>query len=222
MAQDPSDPRQSESARQARSSQGERFGTSASGSTSSDRERSIETRREGARAAALRRRAGGLLASTPAPFTLLRHMANDMDRLFQFFATPRALGVGSLLGRFDRDALRGAVLESVWSPQVETFRRGDKLVLRAELPGLTKDDVKIEVDDGMLTISGERIEEHEDTEDEYYQTERSYGRFYRAFPLPEGVNLDQCEATFKDGILEVTVPAPKQAEQKKAKQIPIR
>jgi HSP20 family protein len=72
----------------------------------------------------------------------------------------------------------------------------------------------------LLTISGERSEEHEENRDEFYRTERSYGRFSRTVPLPEGVNEEQCDATFKDGVLEITLPAPKLVE-RKAKQIPI-
>jgi len=111
--------------------------------------------------------------------------------------------------------------QSAWVPQIEAFRRGDKLVVRADLPGLKKDDVKVEVDDGILAISGERSEEREENRDDFYRSERNYGQFYRAIPLPEGVTGDQCEATFKDGVLEVTLPAPKQPE-RKARQIPIR
>ena len=91
-------------------------------------------------------------------------------------------------------------------PQVETFRRDDKLVVRADLPGLKKDDVKVEIDNGMLTISGQRSSEREEKRDEFYRSERSYGSFYRAIPLPEGIESDNCEATFKDGVLEVTLP----------------
>jgi HSP20 family protein len=77
------------------------------------------------------------------------------------------------------------------------------------------------VSEGVLTICGERSDEHEDTRDDFFRSERSYGQFYRAIPLPEGVTGDQCEATFKDGVLEVSIPAPKQPE-RKARQIQIR
>jgi HSP20 family protein len=108
-----------------------------------------------------------------------------------------------------------------WMPQIETRRRGDDLVVHADLPGLRKEDVHVEVDDGILTISGERSHEHEDERDDYYRSERSYGQFYRAIPLPEGVDENACEATFKDGVLEVSIPLPKQQE-KKAKEVQIR
>ncbi|MDQ3948986.1 MAG: Hsp20/alpha crystallin family protein, partial [Gemmatimonadota bacterium] len=148
----------------------------------------------------------------------MRRMAEDMDRLFENFGFGRS-GFGlapSFATGLDRELWSGssALEQAVWSPQVETFRRGDKLVVRADLPGLKKEDVKVEVADGMLTISGERREEHEESRDDFYRSERGYGQFYRAIPLPEGVTEEQCEATFKDGVLEVTLPAPKQPERK--------
>jgi HSP20 family molecular chaperone IbpA len=111
--------------------------------------------------------------------------------------------------------------QALWSPQVESFRRGDKLVIRADLPGLSKDDVKVEIENGMLTISGEREDQHTEDRDNYYRTERSYGRFFRAVALPDGADADKCEATFKNGMLEVTIPAPS-GKMKKSKQVPIR
>jgi HSP20 family protein len=136
-----------------------------------------------------------------SPFSLMRRMADDMDRLFENF------GFGQMT--------------AAWAPEVETFRRGDKLVVRADLPGLKKDDVKVEIDNGVLAISGERHEQHEENRDDYYRSERSYGQFYRAIPLPEGVSEDQCEASFKDGVLEVSLQAPKE-ESRRTKQIPVK
>jgi HSP20 family protein len=132
---------------------------------------------------------------------MMRRMAEDMDRLFGNF------GFG--------------LQPAAWAPQVETFRRGDQLVVRADLPGMKKDDVNVEVEDGVLTISGERCDEHEEKRDDSYRSERTYGQFYRAIPLPEGVNGDQCDASFKDGVLEVTLPVPKETD-RKAKKIQVR
>ncbi len=164
-------------------------------STSSERERSIQTNREGE----LARRGtsqvfgprGGFAAS---PFHFMRRMAEDMDRLF---------GIGLAPIGIDRTS---------WSPQVEILRRGDNIVVRADLPGLDKKDIKVEVDDGMLTISGERCEEHEEDGTDFYRSERSYGKFFRAVPLPDGTDADHTEATFKDGVLEITLTAPKKPE----------
>jgi HSP20 family protein len=93
--------------------------------------------------------------------------------------------------------------------------------VRADLPGLKKEDVTVDVEDGMLAISGERRDEHEEDRDGYYRSERSYGRFYRAVPLPDGANAEQIDASFNDGVLEVTVPAPKERESR-GKKVQIR
>ena len=196
-----------------------------SGTERGDRERSIQAQRERGRTGL-----SGSRQSTPqvygasagSPFALMRRMADDMDRLFENFGFGRGLGLPSF-GSLDRDLWRGGSTfeQSVWSPQVEAFRRGDNIVIRADLPGLKKDDVKVEIDDGMLTISGERREENEENRDDFYRSERRYGQFYRAIPLPEGVSGDQVEGTFKDGVLEVTLPVPKEPE-RRSKQIPIR
>jgi HSP20 family protein len=148
-----------------------------------------------------------------------------MDRIFEDFgfAGP-SLSLSPLLsGSQGQGVSRGSpsIAGMGWMPQIETRRRGDDLVVHADLPGLRKEDVHVEVDDGILTISGERSHEHEDERDDYYRSERSYGQFYRAIPLPEGVDENACEATFKDGVLEVSIPLPKQQE-KKAKQVQIR
>lgn len=158
------------------------------------------------------------------PFLLMRRMSEDMDRLFENFGFGRAgLGLTPFGGSIERSpwSASSALTGQDWSPQVETFRKGDKLVVRADLPGLSKDNVNVEVEDGVLTIDGERSEQNEEDRDDYYRSERSYGRFYRAIPLPDGVNADACEANFKDGVLEVTFPLPKQ-EERKAKRISIR
>jgi HSP20 family protein len=143
---------------------------------------------------------------------MMRRMAEDMDRLFGTLSP----------GLLDRDLWStGRDLEQVWAPQIETFRRGDQLVIRADLPGMKKEDVNVEIEHDMLKVSGERSEEHEEERDEYYRSERSYGRFYRAIPLPDGVTDKQVDATFHDGVLEVTVPAPKTA-QPRSKRIDIK
>lgn len=168
-------------------------------SSSSDRERSIQTNREGG---GMVRRGlhapilGSRYAWPASPFHFMRRMAEDMDRLF---------GIGLAPIGADR---------ATWSPQVEILRRGDSIVVRADLPGLDKKDVKVEVDDGMLTISGERCEESEEDGTDFYRSERSYGKFFRAVPLPEGADADHTEATFKDGVLEITLSAPKKPENK--------
>jgi hypothetical protein len=81
----------------------------------------------------------------------------------------------------------------------------------ADLPGLTKDDINVDITDDALVIRGERKSEREENEEGYYRSERSYGSFYRQIPLPEGVNVDDADATFRDGVLEITMTAPERA-----------
>ena len=213
----------SESFDRSRDTKNSNAGASVTGQT--DRERSIQTDRERSRSSGVARRRSSSPAygSTTSPFQAMRRMAEDMDRLFETFGFGRSGLVSPFVASdLDRDLWRaGSDLESVWAPQVETFRRGDKLVVRADLPGLNKDDVKVELEDGQLSISGERCDENEESRDDYYRSERSYGQFYRAIPLPEGVDTDRCEASFKDGVLEITLDAPKEPA-RKSKRVEIR
>ena len=195
-----------------------------------ERERSIRTTRDaGTSRGASTQRSSSIapVYGTPAaasPFGLMRRMAEDMDRIFEDFgfAGPGFALSPLLPSSFDRGATgMSSNRPSLWAPQLETFRRGDNLVVRADLPGMRKEDVELSIDDGVLTISGERTEEQVENLDDYYRTERSYGRFHRALPLPEGVTGESCDASFQDGVLEVTLPLPKQPE-RKARQIQIR
>ncbi|HEV3467866.1 MAG TPA: Hsp20/alpha crystallin family protein [Pyrinomonadaceae bacterium] len=142
-----------------------------------------------------------------SPFSFMRRFSEEMDRLFEDFG----FGRGWLAPSFGRDffpAGFGEFGQTAWSPQVEVFEREGQLVVRADLPGLTKDDVKVEVNDNALTISGERKSEHEERGEGFYRSERSYGSFYRQIPLPEGASADDADATFRNGVLEITMPAP--------------
>lgn len=156
---------------------------------------------------------------TGSPFSFMRRFSEEMDRLFEDFGFGRGLSAPS----FGRDLLQGfgSFGQSVWSPQVEVFEREGQLVVRADLPGLNKDDVKVEVTDDWVTITGERKQEHEEKRDGFYRSERSYGSFYRQIPLPEGVNADDANATFKDGVLEITMQAP-QGQQQRSRRLEIR
>jgi HSP20 family protein len=97
---------------------------------------------------------------------------------------------------------------AAWSPQIEMFQRGNDLVVRADLPGMNKDDIHVEINDNVLSIQGERRQEHEEEHEGWYRNERSYGTFYRAVPLPEGTIADSAKASFTDGVLEVALQAP--------------
>jgi HSP20 family protein len=135
---------------------------------------------------------------------------DEVDRLAEDYGVGRGL-----LSSLERGLPGGP-----WSPQVEMFERDGELVLRADLPGLSKDDVNVELADNALTIEGERRAERKEKREGFYSSERSYGKFYRRMPLPQGVNTEDARASFRDGVLEVTMPAPK-AETKTARKLEI-
>jgi HSP20 family protein len=105
-----------------------------------------------------------------------------------------------------------------WLPAVDMFDDDDKIVIKAELPGMDKKDISVDIENRVLTLSGERNYDNEVKEDNYYRRERAYGRFKRAFNLPADVDSDQIKADFKDGVLRVEIPKP---EEQKPKQITV-
>jgi len=146
---------------------------------------------------------GARLAATP--FSFMRRFAEEMDQLFEDFDFRRdwlAPVFGSEFGA------------GIWSPQVEMLQRNGELIVRADLPGLTKDDVKVEITDNAITIEGERHGEKEEKQEGFYRSERSYGKFYRRLPIPDGVDIKDAEATFQNGVLEVKMKASKREQQK--------
>src|SRR5262245_51172917 len=112
---------------------------------------------------------------TFSPFSMMRRFADEVDRMFEGFGWPGTSRFGP-----------SASLEH-FSPEVDVFERDGKLVISADLPGMTKDDVKVDVTDDAIILEGERKYEHEEHEEGVYRSERSYGRFHRQIPLPEGV-----------------------------------
>ncbi len=102
-----------------------------------------------------------------------------------------------------------------WVPAVDVVRGVDRIDVRADVPGITPDDISIEVENGVLTVSGEHEEETEEKKKQYVRRERRYGSFSRSMMLPEGVDPSAISASTKDGVLEVTVPLPKAEEPKK-------
>jgi HSP20 family protein len=104
-----------------------------------------------------------------------------------------------------------------WAPRMDVYEKDNAIVFKAELPGLKKEDVEVEVDGEDLVVRGESKSESEVKDEDYYRSERSYGSFYRRMPLPAGVTPEQIQANLKDGVLEVRVPKPAEgkAEPKK-------
>ena len=144
--------------------------------------------------------------SSRDPFVLLRQMTSELDRVFE-----APFGAAFRWPSFRSVAFPEA---AKWAPEIDVFERENRLVTKVDLPGLKKEDVKVEVTDGYLSISGERKAEIEEKKDDFYRCERSYGTFYRAVPLPEGAKLEDVKATFADGVLEVSVPLPVKAAAK--------
>ena len=105
---------------------------------------------------------------------------------------------------------------TAWAPSMDVYEKDNQLIIKAELPGVKKEDVEVTLDDGGLLIRGERKAEHEVKEDHYYRMERSYGSFQRRVPLPFEVKPEQVIGSFKDGVLELRIPRP--AESKPAGQ----
>jgi HSP20 family protein len=134
-------------------------------------------------------------AAWPSPFALMRRFQDEVDRWFSSTGTGRGL-ISSSEGQLD------------WAPAIDVFQRGSELVVRADLPGLSKDDVNVEVNDDSIVIRGERRYEKEEEREGVYRSERSYGTFARVVALPEGTITDSAKATFKNGVLEVVVQAP--------------
>ena len=137
------------------------------------------------------------------PARELHTMQNEMNRLFSTFFDSTTPGNGS------------QVAGRRWIPAMDLVESDDKFVLKVDLPGLAEGDVNVELEDNVLTISGERKAEHEQRKDSYYRVERSFGRFSRSLTLPEGVSADGIQASFDNGVLEVHIQKPEQRKPQK-------
>lgn len=121
--------------------------------------------------------------------------------------------------RFFDDDFFGAPSVRSWVPAVDVEEKDGAYIVRADLPGLKKDDIHIELHDGILTLRGERDDKHEEKKKNFYRLERYHGSFERSFRVPEGTTEKDIAAKYRDGVLELRIPAPK-VEEKKA--IPIK
>ena len=131
--------------------------------------------------------------------SVLQRFASEMDRMFDDF------GLGRRWGNLWGEPGSGS---GVWAPDVDVVQRDNELTITADLPGLKRDEVTVDITDNALTIQGERRREHEEQREGLYRRERSYGSFRRVIPLPEGAITEQAKAKFRDGVLEITMPAP--------------
>ena len=135
------------------------------------------------------------------PFAWMRQMQDQLDRTFSNLWS----GAGTASSSWAPDQAFGP---SDWAPAMDVFQRGNDLVIRADVPGLTKDDITVDIADDQLTIRGERRYDHEEERDGVFRTERSYGSFCRVVPLPQGAIADSAKASFTNGVLEIVVQAP--------------
>jgi HSP20 family protein len=156
------------------------------------------------------------------PFGFMRRMSEEMNRIFE------SAGLGGAIAPMGG---MGQASMATWMPQIEVQQKGNEFLVRADLPGLKREDVSVEVDDGILTLSGERRQESSEEQEgfyrsersygSFYRSERSYGSFYRAIPIPEGVNEQDISATFGDGVLEIRVPVPAE-QQRRGRKVEIK
>jgi HSP20 family protein len=138
------------------------------------------------------------------PFRDLMSVQDEMNRLFDDL--------------FGRPVMRRDWTEEAWCPCVDVSETKDSVIINTEIPGMPRDDVKVSIQDNVLTLSGEKKQEKEEKDANYHRMERSYGSFSRSFTLPTSVKADKVKAAYKDGILRITLP---KSEEVKPKQIPI-
>jgi len=150
-----------------------------------------------------------------SPFELMWDLSRQMDRMMN--SVFRSFGSGSFGSNFP-NLPSGAggdagFAPGIWSPRIDVQQRGDALQVCADLPGVRKEDVNIDLTEEGLTITGERREEREEggREQGYRSIERSYGRFYRTIPLPKGLKTEELKAQMQDGVLEITIPLDERA-----------
>jgi HSP20 family protein len=147
------------------------------------------------------------------PFGLFNRFDDEVTRLFGDFGrdwmglAPRRWTPAGLSRQTDAPG-------KLWMPEVEVLERDGKFHVKADLPGVAKEDVHVEILDNFLTLRGERKQEHVEKKEGYYRSERSYGSFLRRIPLPKGIEADKATATFKDGVLEIVMDLPKRTEPK--------
>jgi HSP20 family protein len=143
------------------------------------------------------------------PLSMMRRISEDMDRLFDSFGFGRGLFPASF-GQSSLPGYGGESPSSLWAPHIEVSERDGKFLVSADLPGVKKEDVKVEITQDAITIQGQRKQEKTSSEGGFYRSERSYGSFYRTIPLPEGANTEKASATFRDGVLQIEIEAPQQ------------
>jgi HSP20 family protein len=164
---------------------------------------------------------GGMPAS---PWDLMRRMSEEMNQLFQSLGGTGGGGLaqlGQTAPATRRQSGAGGDLDlavpPILVPHIEVQQRRGELVVRADMPGLRPEDINVTVDHGVLTISGERQEEHREERDGFVRSEVAYGTFFRTIPLPEGADENRVAATFRNGVLEIRIPVSDREQGRRVK-----
>ncbi len=139
------------------------------------------------------------------PFSELENIQKQMNQLFNFSLSRTPWGEATLLG-------------GQWAPPVDVYDSKDNFLVKAELPGLTKEEIEVSIQDNNLILKGEKKKDVEIDEENYFKTERFYGSFFRTIPLPSEVEVNKVDARYQDGVLTLTLP---KKEESKPKQISI-
>ncbi len=139
-------------------------------------------------------------------------LRQELDRLMDSF-------FGGGISRMLRGELAGTDFSGFWMPAIDIYEQDDAYIVKAELPGVKKENVNITIHENVLTIRGERSEERTDKKAQYFRKERNVGSFMRSFTLPSSVKTDKIEAVYSDGVLTITLP---KAEEAKPKAIPVK
>ena len=141
------------------------------------------------------------------PFSVMRRISDEMDRFFENFGMGRGFP-GFEQGGFGEGQPTQNV-PSMWSPHIDVCERNGKLLIQADLPGIKRDDINVQIDQDAIVIQGQRHQQQTSNQGGYYRSERSYGSFYRSIPLPEGTNAESASASFRDGVLEIELDMPR-------------
>ena len=181
--------------------------TASSGTESAARDRAADSPRDQERSTSF------------APFSIMRQGLDETERLFG----------AALRGEWDqfrrgwlspRSAFSMGQQFGDWSPAIEAFQRGNEFVIRADVPGMTRQDLQVEIGDDTVTIRGERREDRKEEREGVFWTERSYGSFTRVIPMPPGAIGDSAKASFNNGVLEIVMQAPS-AETRRGRRLDI-
>lgn len=135
------------------------------------------------------------------PFSEMENLQRQMNQLFDFSLSRSPWGDTTLLG-------------GQWAPAVDVYDSKDNILIKAELPGLTKEEIEVSIQDNSLILTGEKKKDAEIKEEKYFKTERFYGSFFRTIPLPATIDTEKVDAKYQDGVLTLTLPKKEEAKPK--------